>query len=144
MEEYKRFHLSCQCIFDGPVAHVTSGKVKTNMFLIWCGPDGKDIYDNFQLNHDKMDDIDSVMKQCELYCEPICNLGLPDINSIKCLNVKMKQRMSSTITYRNFVYNANLVTMRNDSWMPLYMVPRSRRQERSYFRCPNISLYVIV
>ena len=42
-------------------------------FLIWCGPDGEDIYDNFQLNDDEMYDIDYVMEQFELYCEPICN-----------------------------------------------------------------------
>ena len=45
LEEYKKFHYSCQRIFDGPMAHVTSCKVKTNMFLIWCGPEGEDIYD---------------------------------------------------------------------------------------------------
>ena len=39
IEEYKKFCHSCQRIFDGLMAHVTSGKVKTNMFLIWCGPD---------------------------------------------------------------------------------------------------------
>ena len=55
LEEYKKFHNSCQRIFDGPMAHVTSGKVKTNMFLIWCGSDGEDIYNNFEL---KMYDID--------------------------------------------------------------------------------------
>ena len=42
--EYKKFCHSCQRIFDGPMAHVTSGKVKTNIFLIWCGPDREDIY----------------------------------------------------------------------------------------------------
>ena len=47
--EYKKFCHSCQRILDGPMAHVTSGKVKSNMFLIWCGPDGEDIYDNFEL-----------------------------------------------------------------------------------------------
>ena len=41
LEEYKKFCHSCQRIFDGPMAHVTSGKVKTNMFLIWCGLDGE-------------------------------------------------------------------------------------------------------
>ena len=55
------------------MAHVTSGKVKTNMFLIWCGPDGEDIYDNFELTEDKMYYTDYVMEQFELYCEPICN-----------------------------------------------------------------------
>ena len=71
--EYKKFHHSCQRIFDGPMVHVTSGKVKTNMFLIWCGPDREDIYDNFELEEDKMYDIDHIMEQFELYCEPICN-----------------------------------------------------------------------
>ena len=36
--EYKKFCHSFQRIFDGPMAHITSGKVKTNMFLIWCKP----------------------------------------------------------------------------------------------------------
>ena len=72
LEEYK-FHRSCQSIFDGPMAHVTSGKVKSNMFLIWCGPDGGDIYDNFELEEDEMYDIDHIMEQFELYCEPICH-----------------------------------------------------------------------
>ena len=43
------------------------------MFLIWCGPDGEDIYDNFELEEDEMCDIDHIMEQFELYCEPICN-----------------------------------------------------------------------
>ena len=73
LEEYKKFCHSCQCIFDEPVAHVTSGKVKTNMFLIWCGPDGEDIYDNFQLDDNEMYDIDYIKDQFEQYCEPICS-----------------------------------------------------------------------
>ena len=73
LEEYKKFCCSHQCIFDGPMPHVTSGKVKTNMFLIWCGPDSEDIYNNFQLNDNEMYDIDYVMEQFELYCEPMCN-----------------------------------------------------------------------
>ena len=54
------------------MVHVTSGKVKTNMFLIWCGPDGEEKYDNFKLEEDEMYDIDHIMEQFELYCEPIC------------------------------------------------------------------------
>ena len=73
LEEYKKFHHSCQRIFDGLMAHVTSGNVKTNMFLIWCGPDGEDIYNNFELTEDKMYGTDYVMEQFELYCGPICN-----------------------------------------------------------------------
>ena len=73
LEEYKKFCHSCQRIFNGLMAHVTSSKVKTNMFLIWCGPDREDIYDNFELEEDEMYDIDHIMEQFELYCEPICN-----------------------------------------------------------------------
>ena len=73
LEAYKKFCHSCQHIFDGPMAHVTSSKVKTNMFFICCGPDGEDIYDNFQFTDDEMYDIDYVMEQFELYCEPISN-----------------------------------------------------------------------
>ena len=54
LEEYKKFCYSCQRIFDGLMAHVTSDKVKTNMFLIWCGPDGEDIDDNFEFTEDEM------------------------------------------------------------------------------------------
>ena len=73
LEEYKKFCHSCQHIFDGPMAHISNGKVKTKMFLIWCGPDREDIYDNFHLDDDKKYDIDYVMDQFEQYCEPIFN-----------------------------------------------------------------------
>ena len=73
LEEYKKFCHCCQRIFDGPMAHVTSGKVKTNLFLIWCGPDEEDIHDYFELEEDKMYGIDYIMEQFELYCELIYN-----------------------------------------------------------------------
>ena len=90
LEEYMKFCHSCQRIFDGSMAHTTSGKVITNMFFIQCGPDGEDIYDNFQLTDDEMYDTDYVIKQFELYCEPIFNFMLPDISSVKCLKERMK------------------------------------------------------
>ena len=61
-------------IFDGPVAHITNGKVKTNMFLIWAGPDAKDIYENLDLSFTQQYDIDAVLEAFERYCKPICNL----------------------------------------------------------------------
>ena len=39
LEDFKKFKRSCTHIFDGHMAHITSGKVKTNMFIIWAGPD---------------------------------------------------------------------------------------------------------
>ena len=89
LEEYKKFHRSCQCTFGGPMACVTSGKVKTNMFLIWCGPNGEDIYDNFQLNDNEMYDIDYVMEQFELYCDPICNFQAARYQVSQCENETM-------------------------------------------------------
>ena len=44
------------------MAHITSGKVKTNMLLICCRPDGEDIHDNFKLDEDEMYDIDQIMQ----------------------------------------------------------------------------------
>ena len=34
-EDFKKFRRSCNCVFDGPMAHV-SNKVKVNMLLLWC------------------------------------------------------------------------------------------------------------
>ena len=47
LDEFRKFKCSCLRIFDGPMCHITSGKVKTSMLLIWAGPGGEDIYDNF-------------------------------------------------------------------------------------------------
>ena len=44
LDEYHKFQHSCRMIFDGPMAPITSGKVKTNMFLIWAGPNRTRIY----------------------------------------------------------------------------------------------------
>ena len=58
LDEYQKFRHSCQRIFDVPMCHVTSGKVKTNMFLIWASPNGEDIYDNFKLTVAQCHDTD--------------------------------------------------------------------------------------
>ena len=59
--------------FDGPICHITNGKVKTNMFLIWAGADGEDIYDSFNLPPAQKYNIELVMQRLEEFCEPICN-----------------------------------------------------------------------
>ena len=43
LEDFKKSKWSCMCIFDGPIAHISSSKVKTNLFLIWARPGGEDI-----------------------------------------------------------------------------------------------------
>ena len=73
LDKFRKFKHSCLRIFDGPMCHITSGKVKTSMLLIWSGPDGKDIYDNFNLPPHQANDVDYVLQRFEEFCEPICN-----------------------------------------------------------------------
>ena len=55
------------------MCHITSGKVKTSMLLIWARPDGEDIYDNFNLQPHQVNDVNYVLQHFEEFCEPICN-----------------------------------------------------------------------
>ena len=60
-------------IFDGPMAYIANVKVKTNMFLIWAGPDGQDVYENLQLSLSQQYNLDAVFEALERYCKPTCN-----------------------------------------------------------------------
>ena len=62
--------------FDGPMCHITLGKVKTSMLLIWAGPDGEDIYENFNLLPHQKYDVDYVLRRFEEFCEPIFNFRM--------------------------------------------------------------------
>ena len=73
LDEFHKFRHSCQWIFDAPMYHITSGKVKTSMLLIWAGPDGEDIYDSFNLPQHQANDVQHVLQQFEEFCQPICN-----------------------------------------------------------------------
>ena len=48
--------------FDGPMCHITSGKVKTSMLLIWARPDGEDIYNSFNLPPQQANDVQHVLQ----------------------------------------------------------------------------------
>ena len=61
------------CIFDGPMAHISNDKVKTNMSLIWARPDAEDIYRYLQLTSSQQYNLDAVLEAFERYCEPISN-----------------------------------------------------------------------
>ena len=61
LDEYCKFKWSCQRIFDGPMCHIKSGKVKTSMILIWAGPGGEEIYESFNLLPHQANDIELVM-----------------------------------------------------------------------------------
>ena len=73
LDEFCKFRCSCQWIFDGPMCHITSGKVKTSMLLIWAGPDDEDIYDSLNLPPHQANDVQHVLQWFEEFCEPICN-----------------------------------------------------------------------
>ena len=59
--------------FDGPMAYISNDKVKTNMFLIWAGPDAKDIYENLHLSSSQQYNLDAALEAFERYCKSICN-----------------------------------------------------------------------
>ena len=63
LDDFHKFKHSCQRIFDGPMCHITSGKVKTSMLLIWAGPDGEDIYEGFNLLPHQENDVDFVLQK---------------------------------------------------------------------------------
>ena len=73
VDEFRKFWHSCQRVFNGPMYHITSGKVKTNMLLVWVSPDGEDIYNSFNLLPHQKCDVDCVLQRFEKFCEPICN-----------------------------------------------------------------------
>ena len=75
LNDYRKFRRSCQWIFDGPMTHVPDGKIKTNMFLIWAGPDGEDIYDNFKLPPNCQYNVDYVLDKFKEFCQPLCNFS---------------------------------------------------------------------
>ena len=71
-EDFKKFKRSCTHVFDVPMAHV-SDKVKVNMLLLWCGPDGEDIYEGFNLDVHQQYDLELIWSLFDKHCEPICN-----------------------------------------------------------------------
>ena len=76
LDDFHKFKHSCQQIFDGPMCHIVSDKVKMSMLLIWAGPDGEDIYENFNLPPHLRHDVDHVFKQFEEFCKPVCNFRM--------------------------------------------------------------------
>ena len=119
-------------------------KLKPKMFLIWCGPDGEDIYDNFQLNDNEMYDIDYVMEQFKLYCEPICNF-----QAARYLFRQVSQcENETTNAFYHHTQKLCVQCQFSDEEECLVgtiiMVPKYKRQGKSCYRCRNTSPYVIV
>ena len=53
------------CIFNGPMAHISNDKFKTNMFLIWAGPDAEDICENLHLSSSQQYNLNAVLEAFE-------------------------------------------------------------------------------
>ena len=83
LDEFRKFKRSCLHIFDSPMCHISSGKVKTSMLLIWAGPDGEDIYDNFNLQLHQANDVNYILQCFEEFCEPICNFRVAQFKFTK-------------------------------------------------------------
>ena len=44
------------------MAHITYGKIKTNMFLLWAGSDTEDIYKNLHISSTQQYDNDAIFE----------------------------------------------------------------------------------
>ena len=98
LDEFRKFKWSCLHIFDGPMCHITSGKVKTSMLLIWARPDGEHIYDDFNLQPNQANDVNYVLQCFEEFCELIAILKWPDSSLPKFLNIRGRTSTHSTTT----------------------------------------------
>ena len=101
LDDFHKFKHSCQHIFDGPMCHITSGKVKTSMLLILAGPDGEDIYENSNLLPHQKYDVDYTMYLEDLrnFVSQYATLGWPDLNSPKCTSTMVSLLTSFTIEF---------------------------------------------
>ena len=81
------------------MCHISSGKVKTSMLLIWAGPDGEDIYDNFNLAHTKQMMWTMYYNALKNFVSQPATLEQPDLNSLKFLNIKEKISIRPTTEY---------------------------------------------
>ena len=76
LDEFHKFRHSCQWIFDGPMCHITSGKVKTSMLWIWAGPDREDIYDSFNLPPHQANGVQHVLHGLKNFANPFATLEI--------------------------------------------------------------------
>ena len=75
-------------------------KVKTSMLLIWAGPDGEDIYDNFNLPPHQANDVDYVLQHVlKSFVSQSAISEHPDLNSPKFLNVRERISIHSITEY---------------------------------------------
>ena len=102
LDEFCKFKCSCQQIFDGPMCHITSGKVKRSILLIWAGPDGEDIYENFNLAPHLTHDVEMwTMSSSDLrsFVNRFVTLEWPDLSFPKFTSTMVSQLMCFTIRF---------------------------------------------
>ena len=110
LEDFKKFKRSCMHIFDGPMAHINNGKGKTNMFLIWAGPNGEDIYENLQLSPSQQYNLDAVFGAFERYYEPIFNFR---VTRFKFRAVKQHETETINTFYHQILHLARQCQFEN-------------------------------
>ena len=134
------FRRSCTRVFEGPMAHV-SEKVKVNMLLLWCGPDGEDIYGGFNLPVHQQYNLELIWTLFDRHCEPICNFC-----AARWKFRTVSQAPSETLDtfYKRIfklVKQCQFETSRGEiktKLMPSCMVHLSPKHKRSYYRCPSL------
>ena len=80
------------------------------MFLIWAGPDGEDIYENLQLSLSQQYNLDAVFEAFERYCEPICNFP---VAKFKFRAVKQHGTETINTFYHRILHLARLCQFEN-------------------------------
>ena len=136
LEDFKKFKRSCMHIFDVPMAHITNGKVKTNMFLIWAGPNGEDKYENLQLSLSQQYNLDAVFEAFKRYCEPICNFCAA---RFKFRVVKQHETETINTFYHHILRLARQCQFENiiECLMQMCMGASPRRCKINCCRCPS-------
>ena len=134
LDDFCKFKQSCQRIFDGPMCHITSGKIKTSMLLIWAGPDGEDIYENFNLLPNQKYDVDYVLRRFEEFCEPICNFRMARFKFAKVHNTMVNQLMYFITEFSRLPINVSSKTWMIKLLMPLYFLLTASRPKTNCFK----------
>ena len=109
LDEFCKSRHSCQWIFDGPMCHITSGKVKTSMLLIWAGPDGEDMT-ALICHHIRPMMFSMYCSGFKSFVSPSATLELLDLNSQRFPSDKEKLSTHSTTEYLNWLDSVHFQT----------------------------------
>ena len=123
LDDFCKFKQSCQRIFDGPMCHITSGKVKTSMLLIWAGPDGEDIMKFSTSCLTRSMTLTMCSGGLRSFVSQFAILIWQDLSFLKCPSTMVSLLMFSTTESSRLQDSVNFQTWMIELLMPLYLVP---------------------